>query len=173
MRSEKDTRRKKERRKRIEQSESWKKPYVHVARSLLTSPPRDLLENAAPWRYAILLGKTAGEEEGNVEDCFLSDCEISGALLFALLPLPRTLTPWGRWTITVVFIDRGASYEFGISLYDGYFFIIIYNGNEDMHARTHLRTSEALRILPNISVLESIYAAIRLRNILLSLGSIG
>lgn len=25
----------------------------------------------------------------DVEDCFLSDCEISGALLFALLPLPR------------------------------------------------------------------------------------
>jgi len=24
------------------------KPYVHAARSLLTSPPRDLLENAAP-----------------------------------------------------------------------------------------------------------------------------
>jgi len=24
------------------------KPYVHVARSLLTSPPRDLLANAAP-----------------------------------------------------------------------------------------------------------------------------
>lgn len=31
----------------------------------------------------------------DVEDCFLSDCEISGALLFALLPLlaRTTLTP--------------------------------------------------------------------------------
>lgn len=28
-----------------------------------------------------------GGGEGDVEDCFLSDCEISGALLFALLPL--------------------------------------------------------------------------------------
>lgn len=28
-----------------------------------------------------------GEGERDVEDCFLSDCEISGALLFALLPL--------------------------------------------------------------------------------------
>lgn len=35
------------------------KPYVHVARSLLTSPPRDLLANAVPQRYAILPGRMA------------------------------------------------------------------------------------------------------------------
>lgn len=43
-----DKERERERERENQAKRELEKPYVHAARSLLTSPPRDLLENAAP-----------------------------------------------------------------------------------------------------------------------------